>query len=137
MLLGGTDGEVRVGGACAEEASGGLQCRLAAHGGVPPCVDDPVGSRALKRILTGGSIAIMCPALLMRDNDRWPSWGSRPGPKQSTGFESHWWQRVLRIVGSTTDRPLVQLSHPGTDAWFRRAPAWRGRLSTHHRGLCQ
>ena len=32
------------------------------HRYMKPCVDDPLGSRASKRILTGGSIAIMCSA---------------------------------------------------------------------------
>jgi hypothetical protein len=32
------------------------------HRYVKPCVDGPMGSRASKRILTGGSIAIMCSA---------------------------------------------------------------------------
>ena len=97
----------------------------------------PSGSRASKRIPTGESNAIMCPALLMRHIDRWPRWGSRSGPKQSSDFESHWWQRVLRIVGSTTDHHLLQLFHLGTDARFRRAPAWRGRLFAPRHGLCQ
>jgi hypothetical protein len=95
---------VRVGRACAKP-TGCLQRVFETHRDVPPCVDDPVGSRASKRILTGGSTAIMCPALLTRHIDRRPRWGSRSGPKQSSGFESHWWQRVFRIVGST-DRHL-------------------------------
>jgi hypothetical protein len=32
------------------------------HRDVEPCVDGPLGSRASKRILTVGSIAIMCSA---------------------------------------------------------------------------
>jgi hypothetical protein len=53
--------------------------------------------------------------LSTRHNDRWPRWGSRSGPKQSNDFESHWFQRVLRILGST-DRHLCQLLHLGIHA---------------------
>jgi hypothetical protein len=34
------------------------------------------------------------------------------------GFESQCTKQVLRIVGST-DRHLIQLFHPGIDAWFQ------------------
>jgi len=44
--------------------------------------------------------------LSMRHIGRWPRWGSRSGPKQSSDFESHWFQRVLRIVG----RPPIVIS---------------------------
>jgi hypothetical protein len=74
------------------------------------------------RILTGGSIAIMCPAFVTRRHVRWPRWGPRSSPKQQRGFESRGTERVLWIVGST-DRHLIQLFHPGIDARFRRSPA--------------
>jgi hypothetical protein len=61
------------------------------------------------RILTGGSIAIMCPA---RQHGRWARWGPRSQPKHECSFESLCTKRVLRIVGST-DRHLIQLFHPG------------------------
>jgi len=56
--------------------------------------------------------------LLTRRHDRWPRWGPRSNPKQRRGFESHGTERVLWIVGST-DRHLIQLSHPGIDARVR------------------
>jgi len=43
-------------------------------------------------------------------HDRWPRWSPRSGPKQSSGFESHWFQRVLRIVGSTDTSSLSALA---------------------------
>jgi hypothetical protein len=36
------------------------------------CVDGPLDAREKMRNLTGGSIAIMCPALSTRHDDRWP-----------------------------------------------------------------
>jgi hypothetical protein len=90
----------------ARETAGDLLQVLQSHCNVEPCVDDPSGSRASKRISTGESIAVMCPALSMRHIGRWPRWGSRSGPKQSSDFESHWFQRVLRIVG----RPPIVIS---------------------------
>jgi hypothetical protein len=57
--------------------------------------------------------------LLTRHHDRWPRWNPRSGPKQSSDFKSHWWQRVFRIVDST-DRHLCQLFHPGIHARLRR-----------------
>jgi hypothetical protein len=72
--------------------------------------------------LTGGSIAIMCPAFLTRHHDRWPRWVPRSNPKQTCGFESRDVKRVLWIVGST-DCHLIQLFHPGTDARFWWSPA--------------
>jgi len=42
------------------------------------------------------------------------------------GFESRCTKRVLWILGST-DRHLIQLFHPGIDAWFQRPPADAGR----------
>jgi hypothetical protein len=43
-------------------ARGRLCDVLNSHRKMEPCVDGPLGSRASKRILTRGSIAIMCPA---------------------------------------------------------------------------
>jgi hypothetical protein len=64
-----------------------------------------------------GSTAIMCPALSTRRHGRWPRWRSRSGPQQSSGLKSHWFQRALRIVGST-DRHLSEIFHPGIHAWL-------------------
>ena len=86
----------------------------------------PLGCKRKMRSLTGGSIAIMCPALSTRHHVRWPRWVPRSSPKQSRGLESHGDQRVLWIVGST-DRHLIQLFHPGIDAWFELPPADAGR----------
>jgi hypothetical protein len=36
------------------------------------CVDDPLDAGGKMRNLTGGSIAIICPALSTRHDDRWP-----------------------------------------------------------------
>ena len=69
------------------------------------------------RILTGRSIAIMCPAFSTRLHDRWPRWGPRSSPKQTSGLKGRDTGRVLWIVGST-DRHLIQLFHPGIDARF-------------------
>jgi hypothetical protein len=84
-----------------------------------PCVDGPLDARAELRILTGGSIAIMCPALSTRLHDRWPRWVPRSSPKQTCGFESRDINRVLWIVVST-DRHLILLFHPDMNALFRR-----------------
>ena len=45
-----------------QQGAGDLLQMLEPHANVKPCVDGPMGSRASKRILTGGSIAIMCSA---------------------------------------------------------------------------
>ena len=90
------------------------------------CVDSPLDAREKVRHLTGGSIAIMCPALSARFHDRWPRWGPRPSPKQTCGFESRDVNRVLWIVGST-DRHLISLFHPGTNTWLRRSPTEAAR----------
>jgi hypothetical protein len=42
------------------------------------------------------------------------------------GFESRCTKQVLWIVGSA-DRHLIQLFHPGIDAWFQRPSADAGR----------
>jgi hypothetical protein len=76
-------------------------------------VDGPSDARGKVRILTGGSIAIMCPALWTRLHDRWPRWYPRSKPKHFGGFESRCTKRVLWIVGST-DRHLIQLFHPAS-----------------------
>jgi hypothetical protein len=88
---------------------------LKSHSDMEPCVDGPSGSRASERILTRGSTAIMCSAFDAA-HDRWPRWDPRSSPKQSSGFESHWFQRVLRIVGSTDTSSLSALA-----PWHRRA----------------
>jgi hypothetical protein len=106
------------------------------------CVDGPLDARGKVRILTGGSIAIMCPALWTRHHDRWPRWYPRSKPEHMGGFESQCTKQVLWIVGSTEradrllqhrsasasgrrlrgmrearpDRHLIQLFHPGIDA---------------------
>ena len=77
----------------------------------------PRGFKNFEENFDGGSTAIMCPALSTRHHDRWPRWGSRSGPQQSSGLKSHWFQRALRIVGST-DRHLSEIFHPGIHAWF-------------------
>ena len=64
--------------------------------------------------------------LLTRHHDRWPRWNPRSGPKQSSGLESHWFQRAFRIVNST-DRHLCQLLHPGIHAWLR----WRSAVADY------
>src|ERR1700722_1052086 len=79
------------------------------------CVDGPSGSRAPKRILTGGRLR-SCVRPVDAAHDRWPRWDPRSSPKQSSGFESHWFQRVLRIVGSTDTSSL-----PALTPWHRRA----------------
>jgi hypothetical protein len=90
------------------------------------CVDGPSDARGKMRILTGRSIAIMCPAFSTRHHGRWPRWYPRSRPKHMRGFESRCTKRVLWIVGST-DCHLTQLFHPGINAWFQRPPADAGR----------
>jgi len=51
------------------------------------CVDGPFGFKSGSEILTSGSIALMCPALLTRHHDRWPRWVPRSSPKQARGPE--------------------------------------------------
>ena len=79
----------------------------------------PRGFKNFEENFDGGSTAIMCPALSTRRHDREPRRGSRSGSKILSGLKSHWFQRDLRIVGST-DRHLSQLFHPGIHAWFIR-----------------
>jgi hypothetical protein len=50
-------------------------------------------------------------------------WVPRSSPKQSGGLEGRDTKRVLWIVGST-DRHLIQLFHPGTNARSPRASSW-------------
>jgi hypothetical protein len=100
----------------------GLQRRARCASPSVPCVDGPLDARGKMRGLTGGSIAIMCPAFSTRRHVRWPRWGPRSTPKQRCGFESRGTERVLWIVGST-DRHLIQLFHPGINARFRRTLA--------------
>jgi hypothetical protein len=85
----------------------------------------PLDAREKVRSLTGGSIAIMCPALSTRRHDRWPRWGPRSSPKHGRDFASRCNKRVLWIVGST-DRHLIQLFHLGTNARFGQLPADAG-----------
>jgi hypothetical protein len=85
------------------------------HSDMESCVDGPSGSRASKRILTGGRLR-SCVRPVDAAHDRWPRWDPRSSPKQSSGFESHWFQRVLRIVGSTDTSSLSALT-----PWHRRA----------------
>jgi hypothetical protein len=80
------------------------------------------------RILTGGSIAIMCPVCWRGIMTAGPGWVPRSSPKKSGGFESWDSERVLWIVGST-DRHLIQLFHPGTYARTRRSPVEAGETS--------
>jgi hypothetical protein len=92
---------------------------------VGACVDGPLDAREKMRNLTGGSIAIMCPALSTRHDDRWPRWVPRSRPKHFGGFESLYTKRIFWIVGST-DRHLILLFHPGINARFERPPADAG-----------
>jgi hypothetical protein len=94
----------------------------------PPCVTcgRPADARGKMSILTGGSTAIMCPAFHAA-HDRWPRWGPRSSPKQTSDLEGRDTGRVLRIVGST-DRHLIQLFHPGINARFSWLPTGVGRL---------
>jgi hypothetical protein len=96
----------------------------------------PHGFKSFEEDSDGGSTAIMCPALLVRRHGRRPRWGSRSGPKQSSDFESHWFQRGLRIAGST-ERHLCQLLHPGIHTSFRRRRVGTDCPSTRHRGRYQ
>src|SRR3954466_4988047 len=57
--------------------------------------------------------------LSTRRHVRWPRWGPRSSPKQRSDLAGRDTERVLWIVGST-DRHLIQLFHPGTNARFRR-----------------
>ena len=52
--------------------------------------------------------------LLTRHHDRWPRWNPRSGPKQSSGLESHWFQRAFRIVDFDRSSSLSALAprHP-------------------------
>jgi len=47
----------------------------------------PLEFKSGSKILTSGSIALMCPALLARHRDRWPRWVPRSSPKQARGLE--------------------------------------------------
>jgi hypothetical protein len=97
---------------CRWDRSIGASC------GVVACVDGPLDAREKVRNLTGGSIAIMCPALSTRLYDRWPRWDPRSSPKHGCDFASRCKKRVLWIVGPT-DCHLIQLFHPGLNARFR------------------
>ena len=95
----------------------------------------PVGARAEENAdgLVGCDHVF---GLLTRRHVRWPRWGPRPSPKQFCGFESRHANRVLWIIGST-DRHLIQLFHPGTNARFRRRPANAGPCHARHRDPCR
>jgi hypothetical protein len=57
-------------------------CRDASSSwGVAVPVDRPSDARDRVRSLTGGSIAILWPALPTRHHDRWPRWVTRLSPK--------------------------------------------------------
>jgi hypothetical protein len=66
----------------------------------------PLDAREKVRSLTGGSIAIMCPAWSTRHHDRWPRWDPRCRPKHFGDFESRCTKWVLWIVG-WTDRHQI------------------------------
>ena len=104
--------------------------------GVGACVDGASDARGKVRILTGRSIAIMCPALLTRHHDRWPRWYPRSRPKHMRDFESRCTKRVLWIVGST-DRHLIRSFTPAStrgSGGHRLMPAVR---PMRHRGPCR
>ena len=63
---------------------------------------------------------------MTRHHDRWPRWGPRSSPKHERGFDSRCTKRVLWIVGST-DRHLILLFHPGTNARLRRSSVDTGK----------
>jgi hypothetical protein len=82
----------------------------------------PSGSRANLRILTGGSIAIMCSIFRCGIMTAGPDGVRDPAPNKVAAFTAVASDGVLWIFGST-DRHLIQLCHPGTNAWGRRVPA--------------
>ena len=87
----------------------------------------PLGCKRKKRILTGGSTAIMCPALSTRRHDRWPRWGS--------AIQSQTIQRLrepLAPTGSLDRRFDRSSSHSALSPWHPRVvhdgrPADAGR----------
>jgi hypothetical protein len=83
---------------------------------VGACMDGPSDARGKMRILTGGSIAIMCPALPTRHHDRWPRWSPRSSPKHEGGFESRCTNRVLWIVDRSSSHSALS---PGTRSQSR------------------
>ena len=85
-----------------------LRCMQKA--GVGACVDGPSDARGKMRILTGRSIAIMCPAFVTRHHDRWPRWYPRSNPKHLGGFDSRCTKRVLWIVGFDRSSSHLALS---------------------------
>jgi hypothetical protein len=104
-----------------------------------PCVDGPLDAREKVRNLTGGSIAIMCPAFLTRHHVRCPPTafhrlrrrnlcclrpdGVRdPLPSNDTASKA----AVQNGFFGSSVRPIVisfKLFHPGINARFRRTPA--------------
>jgi hypothetical protein len=52
------------------------------------CVDGPLDAREKVSKLTGGSIAIMCPAVSTRRHVRWPRWGPRSIPSNDTASKA-------------------------------------------------
>jgi len=94
-------------------ASGVGDCRVAS---LLACVDGPVDARAKLRNLTGGSIAVMCPACWRGCMAAGPDGFRDPAPNNDAAWLAGRCEyRVLRIVGST-DRHLTQLCHPGINA---------------------
>jgi hypothetical protein len=87
----------------------------------------PSDARGKVRILTGGSIAIMCPASDGRGTMTAGPDGVRdPAPNTKAALTSRCTKRVLWIVGST-DRHLILLFHPGTNARLRRSSVDTGK----------
>jgi hypothetical protein len=83
---------------------------------LPACVDGPVDARAKLGNLTGGSIAVMCPACWRGCMAAGPDGFRDPAPNNDAAWLAGRCEyRVLRIVGST-DRHLTQLCHPGINA---------------------
>ena len=63
-------------------------------------------------------------------------WYPRSKPKHPRGFESRCTKRVLWIVGST-DRHLIQLFHPGIDAWSGGHQLMLADRPMRHRDPCR
>src|SRR3954454_24248066 len=88
-----------------EIRSGGAPPSRTEHPSVP-CVDGPSDARGKMRILTGRSIAIMCPALSTLQHVRWPRWVPQSSPKQQRGKAFAW--NSIHIEFAAKDQPLTE-----------------------------
>lgn len=100
------------------------------------CVDGPLDSRVKVRILTGGSIAIMCPACWRGIMTAGPDGFRDPVPNSPAAAKAD----ALTGFSGSSVRPIVISSNSFTPAPTHARGVHRPRPGKHHarhRGLCR